>query len=129
MTDHAERTYRRYLDALNDRRFDDLGEFVHDRLVYNGEDWTLGRYAARLVDDVTLIPDLRYDAELVVTGPDHVAARLRFDCSPHGTFLGVETDGRRVTFAEHVFYRLRDGRIDRVWSLIDVEAVRRQLQD
>ncbi|TCK27505.1 ester cyclase [Pseudonocardia endophytica] len=121
-----ERIYQRYLDTLNERRFDDLGQFVHDRLVYNDEDWTLGRYVGRLVDDVAVIPDLRYDAELVVTGPDRIAARLRFDCSPRGTFLGVETDGRRVAFAEHVFYRLHDGRIDRVWSLIDVEAVRRQ---
>jgi predicted ester cyclase len=30
-------------------------------------------------------------------------------------------------FAEHVFYRFQDGRIERVWSLIDINAVRDQM--
>jgi predicted ester cyclase len=35
-------------------------------------------------------------------------------------------DGRRMAFAEHVLYRLRQGRIERVWSLLDRDAVRDQ---
>jgi predicted ester cyclase len=32
-----------------------------------------------------------------------------------------------VAFAEHVFYRFRDGRIEQVWSLIDTDALRDQM--
>ena len=79
-----------------------------------------------LVDDVRAIPDLHYGIDLLVADEDLVSARLWFDCSPQGSFLGIEVDGRRMTFAEHVLYRLRQGRIERVWSLLDRDAVRDQ---
>ena len=43
--------------------------------------------------------------------PPSVAARLLFACTPQHAFLGFTPDGRRLVFAEHVFYRYRDGRI------------------
>ena len=127
MGEPLDRVYRDYIAALNERRLDDLDQFVHDRLVYNGEEWTREQYRARLADDVRAIPDLRYDVQLLVAGPDRVACRIWFDCTPRGSFLGVDVDGRRVSFAEHVFYRFRGNRIEQVWSLIDVEGIRRQL--
>jgi predicted ester cyclase len=122
-----EDVYRAYIDALNGRRLDDLGRYVHDRLTYNGEEWTLDRYRSLLAEDVRTVPDLRYEIRLLVAGPDHVACRLWFDCTPRRPFLGIDTGGRRVAFTEHVFYRFRDGRIADVWSLIDTDGVRRQL--
>jgi predicted ester cyclase len=101
---------------------------VHERLVYNGEEWSRERYRERLADDVRTIPDLHYDAELLVVGAEQVACRIRFDCTPRGPFLGIDAGGRRVTFAEHVFYRFRAGRIEEVWSLIDTDGIRRQLE-
>ena len=122
-----EQIYRSYIAALNDRRLDDLDRFVHDRLTYNGERWTREQYRTLLAGDIRDIPDLRYDIELLVVGSDDVASRLWFDCTPQRTFLGIDTGGRRVSFAEHVFYRFRANQIERVWSLIDTEAVRRRL--
>ncbi|MEU8819412.1 ester cyclase [Actinoplanes sp. NPDC048796] len=52
---------------------------------------------------------------------------LWFDCTPQQSLLGIDVDGRRVSFAEHVFYRFHDDRIAEVWSLIDTDGVRRQL--
>jgi predicted ester cyclase len=127
MGQELERTYRDYIDALNDRRFEDLQEFVHDRLVYNDESITRDQYAAMLAGDVRAIPDLHYDIDLLVVDDHQVSARLWFDCRPQGTFLEISVDGRRVSFAEHVFYRLHEGRIDRVWSLLDREAIRAQV--
>lgn len=122
-----EDTYREYLAALNGRRFDDLDRFVHDRLTYNGEQWSRDDYKARLADDVRQIPDLRYEIQLLVVDSDQVACRLWFDCTPQDTFLGIDAGGHRVAFAEHVFYQFRDGRIESVWSLIDTDGIRRQL--
>jgi hypothetical protein len=46
-------TYRRYNEACNAHRFDDLPEFVHDELVVNG-----GRIS-RAADDVQVLQQLR----------------------------------------------------------------------
>jgi predicted ester cyclase len=127
MSDDLEDVYRAYIAALNERRLDDLDRFVHDRLTYNGEEWTREQYRARLAEDVRTIPDLHYEIRLLVPGPGHVACRLWFDCTPRRRFLGIDTGGRRVSFAEHVFYRFRDRRIEDVWSLIDADGIRRQL--
>jgi SnoaL-like polyketide cyclase len=56
-----------------------------------------------------------------------VACRLVFDCTPQREFLGFIPDGRRLAFAEHVFYRFDGGRIAAVWSLIDRAAIAEQL--
>ena len=127
MSEDLEEVYRAYLRALDDRRLDDLDRFVHDRITYNDEPWTREQYRARLRQDAVAIPDLRYHADLLVTGEDHVACRLSFRCTPRGELFGIPVHGRRVAFAEHVFYRFRDARIEQVWSLIDLAAVRRQL--
>ena len=64
-----------------------------------------------------------------VVQPPYVGARLEFDCSPLARFLGLEVNGRHVSFTENVFYRYQDTRIARVWSVIDKAAIERQLQD
>jgi predicted ester cyclase len=120
-----ERTYRRYIDALNERRFD-LREFVHDHLIYNGNSITRLQYAAMLEEDVRAVPDLHYDIDLLVVGEQDIGCRLWFECHPRAEFLGVAVAGRPVSFAEHVFYQVREGRIEQVWSLLDKDAVQRQ---
>ncbi|MEY9514687.1 putative ester cyclase [Bradyrhizobium elkanii] len=80
-----------------------------------------------LEGDFRDIPDLRFNIELLVSDASHVASRLAFDCSPKGRFLGLAIDGRRVSFAENVFYEFRDGKIVQVWSVIDKAAIEAQL--
>jgi hypothetical protein len=52
--------------------------------------------------------------------------RMADHCTPQRDFLGFRPDGRRLVFAEHVFYRYRDGRIAEVTSLIDRAAIAAQ---
>jgi predicted ester cyclase len=122
-----EARYLAYLDALNDRRFSELAEFVHDELTYNDDVLTRQQYADMIAADTMAVPDLRFDVRLLLTNDDIVACRLWFDCTPTGTFFGRAPTGRRIAFSEHVFYRFRAGRIAQVWSLIDRDAVATQL--
>ncbi|GIM93854.1 ester cyclase [Paractinoplanes toevensis] len=122
-----ESIYREYLAALNERRLDDLNRFVHDELTYNGEPMTRGQYRDLIAADIEAVPDLFYDARIIVTDDTRVACRLLFSCTPQRDFLGFTPDGRRLTFAEHVFYDFRDGRIAAVSSLIDRHAIQTQL--
>jgi len=122
--DHA---YRAYLDCLNARDFDALGRHVHEEVSHNGVHLGVAGYRRMLEKDFDDIPDLRFELELLVVDPPRVASRLRFDCTPKGRFLDLDVDGLKVSFAENVFYEFVDGRIARVWSVIDKAAIERQL--
>ena len=119
--------YRNYIACLNARDWPRLGQFVHDEVAHNGRGLGLSGYREMLEKDVRDIPDLRFDVQLLVSDPPCIASRLAFDCTPKGKFLGLNVDGRRISFAENVFYEFRTGKIWRVWSVIDKTAIEAQL--
>jgi predicted ester cyclase len=80
-----------------------------------------------LEKDFDEIPDLSFDIQLLISDPPHIASRLQFNCSPKDKFLGLHVNGKRISFAENVFYEFRDGRIAEVWSVIDKTAIEAQL--
>ncbi|PBB37429.1 ester cyclase [Mesorhizobium sp. WSM3868] len=125
--DNLASLYKDYIACLNEQDWDNLGQFVGEEVQYNGETVGLSGYRRMLEGDFQAIPDLRFNIELLVSEPPRVAARLHFDCRPKGMLFGLPVNGRRVTFAENVFYEFRDGRIREVWSVIDKAAIQAQL--
>lgn len=119
--------YRRYLDCLNQRGWDDLGLFVCEDAIHNDRPLGLSGYRAMLQSDTTAIPDLEFVAEMIVAQDDALASRLVFDCTPQQPFLGFEPPGTQITFAEHVFYKFRGFKIAEVRSLIDTQAIQAQI--
>lgn len=119
--------YRRYIDCLNRQDWVELGQFVHDDVHYNGQLIGLAGYRELLEGDFRNIPDLHFDIHLLVCEPPHVASRLRFDCTPKGSFLGLDVNGRKVSFTENVFYGFDGRQIRTVWSIIDKAAIEAQL--
>jgi predicted ester cyclase len=119
--------YRNYIACLNRQHWPTLGQFVHDDVAHNARPLGLAGYRAMLERDLREIPDLRFNIEMLVSDPPNIAARLKFECSPVGTFLGLAVNGRRVSFCENVFYEFRDGKIWQVWSVIDKAAIEAQL--
>lgn len=120
--------YRGYIQCLNDQDWPNLGRFVHDDVHYNSERVGLSGYRKMLEGDFDAIPDLYFDVELLVCEPPRLASRLRFDCTPRGMLFGLAVNGRKVRFAENVFYEFVDGRIETVWSIIDKAAIQSQLE-
>ena len=119
--------YRAYIGCLNQQDWPNLGQFVHEEVYYNGEGIGLSGYREMLEGDFRAIPDLYFDIQLLICEPPRVASRLRFDCTPKGIRFGLPVNGKRVSFAEHVFYEFRDERIEKVWSVIDKAAIEVQL--
>jgi predicted ester cyclase len=119
--------YRNYLDCLNQRDWSSLGRFVGDDVIHNGRPIGLPGYREMLEQDVRDIPDLHFDIELLVTEHPFVASRLRFNCAPSHTFLGLHIDGKRIAFTENVFYAFSGGKIAQVWSVIDKTAIEAQI--
>ncbi|MBZ9962789.1 ester cyclase [Mesorhizobium sp. BR1-1-2] len=119
--------YRDYIACLNRQDWPNLGQFVDDDVSHNGRRIGLSGYRAMLEKDFDDIPDLRFDIRLLVCDPPHLASRLMFDCTPRGNFLGLAVGGRKVSFAENVFYEFRGAKIRLVWSIIDKAAIEAQL--
>ena len=101
---------------------------MHDDAVHNARPLGLAELprdaGARIFRD---IPDLRFNIDLLISEPPRIASRLKFDCTPIGTFLGLSVNGRRVSFCENVFYEFDDGKIRQVWSIVDKAAIEAQL--
>lgn len=119
--------YRDYIACLNRQDWRALGQFVHDEVAHNARPLGLAGYRAMLERDFREIPDLRFNIELLISEPPRIAARLKFDCTPVGTFLGLAVYGKRLSFWENVFYEFDDGNIRQVWSVIDKAAIEAQL--
>jgi predicted ester cyclase len=119
--------YRDYIACLNKQDWPKLEQFVQDDVHYNGQRIGLSGYRAMLERDFSEIPDLYFNIHLLISDPPYIASRLGFDCTPKGKFLGLDVNGKRVSFTENVFYEFRSGKIDRVWSVIDKAAIEAQL--
>ncbi|NGN45227.1 SnoaL-like domain-containing protein [Mesorhizobium sp. CGMCC 1.15528] len=119
--------YRGYIACLNKQDWANLGQFVHEDAHYNGERIGLAGYREMLEGDFRAIPDLYFDIKMLISQPPHIASRLQFDCTPTGILFGLPVNGKKVSFAENVFYEFRESRIENVWSIIDKAAIEAQL--
>lgn len=119
--------YRDYIACLNGQDWPKLEQFVGDDVHYNGRRIGLSGYRQMLERDFSEIPDLHFNIDLLISDPPYIASRLRFDCTPSGTFLGLPVNGKRVSFTENVFYEFRNGTIEQVWSVSDKAATEAQL--
>jgi predicted ester cyclase len=122
-----ERIYRDYLACLNAQDWAKLSRFVQDDVRHNGRVLGLQGYRAMLEHDFERMPDLRFEIGILIASPPRLGCRLLFDVTPTGELMGLPVNGRRVRFAENVFYAFRDGRIEEVWSVLDKLAVEAQL--
>ena len=119
--------YREYIACLNEQDWPRLEQFVHNEVSHNGHQIGLSGYRKMLEKDFSDIPDLRFTIQLLVSDPPYIASRLTFDCSPKGKFLGLDINGKRVSFAENVFYEFQRAKIWKVSSVIDKAAIEAQI--
>ena len=119
--------YRDYIACLNKQDWPKLGQFVDDEAAHNGRRIGLSGYLAMLERDFDEIPDLYFNVQMLISDPPYIASRLAFDCTPKGKFLGLDVNGKRVSFAENVIYEFRGEKIVQVWSVIDKAAIEAQL--
>ena len=119
--------YRGYIACLNTQDWPKLDQFVHDDVSYNGQQIGIGGFRELLRRDFDDIPDLSFNIQLRIADAPYIASRLGFDCTPRGTFLGLQVNGKSVSFSENVFYEFRGEKIWHIWSVIDKAAIEAQL--
>ena len=108
--------YERYLACCNERRFDELDEFVSEQV--NGSTPVDGRSA--YIDGIravcTAFPDYHWDLQELVIEENTIAARLIGRGTHTGPFGGVAPTNRTISTQELVIYRFADGKIIQSWG-------------
>ena len=119
--------YQNYIGCLNKQDWPHLDRFVDDEVIHNGRSVGLSGYLEMLKRDFDEIPDLYFNVQMLVSDPPYIAARIGFECTPKGNFLGLHVNGKRISFAENVIYELRNEKIVKVWSVVDKAAIEAQI--
>jgi predicted ester cyclase len=125
-TDEIRAFYLRYIDALNAREFERLGEFVHDEVTLNGAPVARDQIVTELHAIIDAVPDFAWDLRDLIIEGDRLAARLVDTGTPGREWLGL-APGTKGEFAECAFYVLVDGRLKVMWNQFDAQADRRHL--
>lgn len=73
-------------------------------------------------------PDVHFEIEDVVEQGDLLAARVTLEGTQRGEFAGIAITGKRMKAYDFAMYRIVDGKITDVWSLIDMQGLRDQLE-
>jgi predicted ester cyclase len=108
--------YQRYLTCCNEHRFEDLGEFVSERVSGSGPVDGLAAYIDGVRAVGTAFPDYHWELQDLVVEEDTIAARLIGQGTQTGPFGSIAPTGRRVRTQELVIYRIADGKIVHCWG-------------
>lgn len=73
-------------------------------------------------------PDIEFGVEDLVQQNDRLAARVTLQGTQRREFAGIPATAKRMKVYDFAIYRIADGKITDIWSLIDMQAMREQLQ-
>ncbi|KAI0841495.1 SnoaL-domain-containing protein [Hypoxylon sp. FL0890] len=124
--------YRAYISCINAQAMEtDLHNFCSPEVVHNTKTLTINEYRLLIQEAFTAIPDITFDLPTVIADEEaqRVAARIEFTGTPVGIIAGAKPNGRSVNFCEHVTYRFEEGKVARVWSIVDWASYRAQLSE
>jgi steroid delta-isomerase-like uncharacterized protein len=126
--------YRKYIDAVYNAHNPDAVEqfFTSDVVVHSvapdvegGKGTEYLKELARTL--ITAFPDVKLTVDEVVQDGDRLAARVTVEGTHQGEFAGIKPTGRTIKVANFAIYRIKDGKIAEMWSLVDTTQRRVQL--
>lgn len=125
-----ENTYEDYIHAINTLTMKEtFPRFCQPTVTHNTRSFSMDEYRIMIEDSFRQIKGLNFTiTELVADdASQQVASRLEFTGKPVEEFVGIQPTGRDVNFWEHAFYQLDEGKIVRVWSILDLDSYRKCL--
>jgi steroid delta-isomerase-like uncharacterized protein len=135
MVDSVPFPYARYTEQVwNSHDPEALAQFVAaDAKVHSmtpgvlagaGLDYLKGRAQSLF----NAFPDVHFEIEDIVQQDDRLAARVTLQGTQRGEFAGIPATGKRMKVYDFATYRIVGGKITDVWSLIDMQGLRDQLE-
>jgi len=133
-----DQTYRGYIAAINAQDWTLVQTFVNDPVIHNDVTYSPATYCGLMTGSFESCPDFTFTIAKLVThtipsvhsaAPSgDIACIIILEGTPIKEFLGIPgLPGRKIKFAEHVFYEWREGKIVNVKSLLDLDGLKRQL--
>lgn len=122
--------YTEYIDTINTLTMgDNLDKYCHPVVTHNDHTYSIDEYRMMIESSFDDIKGLHFAInDLVIDSKSqYIGALLGFTGTPVKAFRGILPTGRDVQFSEHAFYRLRYGKIEQVWSLLDLESFKRSI--
>ncbi|KAF5666934.1 polyketide cyclase [Fusarium circinatum] len=123
--------YREYIKSINDKTMEaNFNKFCQSSVTHNTVEKTIVEYISLISDSQSAIKGLYFDIQDLIVDKyaGRVAARLEFTGLPVKAWADAEPNGENVKFHEHVMYWLGEGKIHWVWSVVDLDMYRKQLQ-
>ncbi|KAH7008896.1 SnoaL-like polyketide cyclase-domain-containing protein [Ilyonectria destructans] len=124
--------YQQYIHAINTLTMaEHFPSYCQSQVVHNGRHLSMDEYRGLIESSFEEIQGLRFTIANLVADEEaqRIAARLEFSGRPVTEFRGIQPTGKEVNFSEHVLYELDDGKIARVWSVLDLDAYRTSLEN
>ena len=122
---------RFYADLWNRVDLDSANEILHRDVDFRGSVGLHAHGRDAVCDYVSMVTtalaDYRCEIQTLIVQGDQAAARMRFSGVHVGPFLGYQPSGRRVEWQGAAFFTARDGLLNTIWVLGDLDTLRGQL--
>lgn len=129
-TERNKDVVRQAYDALNQGEMERFGEFLAEdfrEVAQIGRARNKEEYLANFADLRTMMPDVRFDIQEVIAEGDRVVVVENYSGTMTGEFKGLESNGRRMSVTAVDIYRIMDGKLAEVLSVLDTASVMEQL--
>ncbi|KAK7398442.1 hypothetical protein QQX98_012193 [Neonectria punicea] len=126
-----ENLYRRYIHSINTLKMaEHFPDCCQPQITHNGINLSIDEYRTFIESSFEEIKGLTFTIVKLVADKEsqRLAARLEFTGRPMKEFRGIQPTGNEVNFSEHVIYELDEGKIARVWSVLDLDAYRASME-
>lgn len=121
---------RQAYDALNQGEIDRFGEFLSEdfrEVAHIGMGRNKEDYLANFVNLRTMMPDVTFDVQEVIAEGDRVVVVENYSGTMTGELKGLEPNGRSMSVTAVDIYRIKEGKLTEVLSVMDTASVIEQL--
>jgi steroid delta-isomerase-like uncharacterized protein len=131
MSEHKQLVEQFYEEVVNAGDIDKIDEILSEDFVENEEFPGLSQDREGVKEFFRMLrsafPDVRFQAEDVISEGELAAARYTMTGTHEGEFMGVPPTGKQVTVSGIDIVRLRDGKRFEHWGQFDAMGLMQQL--
>jgi predicted ester cyclase len=115
--EHNKALVRRLVDAVNERKFDQITDVASGQVAREAERW-IGPFTQSF-------PDFRMQLVEAIAEPDKVVGYFKCSGTQHGEWRGNPPTGRRFEDVDEIYiFRVMDGKLDSAVAVVEDNLTR-----
>lgn len=119
--------YQSYFECCNAHDLEGMRSFYTSPLRTNDEDRSPNEVTAQFEPLIVGFPDWQWEIRNLTVEGDYLALHFSITGTHQGDFQGIKPTGRQITTSEFTLYHVVDGKFARVWDLLDVSSLIKQI--